>query len=135
MNQGDYGLTPWKPTSTLLSEEWAMFVEHLDQQVKDSLFAFPTYILDVRYNSKRVGDQLRDWQIPWEAVIAGYLWEVDDELIQGSGLPDTARVINCKRPPFVTHSALRGPERFIPGYSDLLSSSENHVGDEWLSSI
>ena len=96
-DEGNCGLTPWKPTPTFLPEEWVAFVEHMGRQLKDSPLLSPSYILDVRYSSKRVGDQLRDWQIPWVAVIAGYLWEIDDELIQSSGLPDSDQIIKCKR--------------------------------------
>ncbi len=120
MVEGD--LTPWKPTPTLLPAEWVAFVERTGQQVQDSPPVSPSYILDVRYNSKRVGDQLRDWQIPWVAVVAGYLWEIDDELIRGSGLPGADRVIYCKRQSTLYARAIEAEELttlLTPPYEDL----------------
>lgn len=122
MDQGDYDLTPWKPTPTLLPKEWTVFVEHLNQNVKDSSPVSSAYILDVRYNSRRVGDQLRDWHIPWEAVIAGYLWEYDEELIQDSGLPGTDVVINCIRQSTLYARSIEAedlPLLLTPPYEDL----------------
>lgn len=122
LNTASYDLTPWKPTMTPLPEKWVEFVERLDQQMKGSPQKSPIYILDVRYSAKRVGNQLREWQVPWEAVIAAYLWEYDEELIQNSGLPDTDAVTNCKRQATLYARAIEAEDLVLlltPPYEDL----------------
>src|SRR5437879_2943977 len=71
-------LTPWKPTPTQVPEEWMKLAETLAQEAKGSQHA---YVLKVKYDAQRVGDLLRSWGLPWQVVIAGYLWEYDKELI------------------------------------------------------
>lgn len=115
-------LIPWKPTPTTLPPEWIAFAEQLDHQFKGSSHVSPTYILDVRYNAKRVGNQSREWQMPWQAVIAGYLWEYDDELIQRLGPTDAEVVINCKRQATLYARAIETEDLvslLTPPYEDL----------------
>ena len=122
MDEGLQDLIPWKPTPTVLPVEWSNFVEHLDRCVKDPSSLSPTYILDERYNARLVGNQLREWCIPWEAVVAGYLWEYDDELIRNMGLTDTDAVINCKRQAALYAHAIEAedlPLLLTPPYEDL----------------
>src|SRR5437870_5567647 len=71
-------LIPWQPTLTKIPEEWMKLSEELAEEVKGSQRA---YVLKVKYNAQRVGDLLRSWGLPWQVVIAGYLWEYDKELI------------------------------------------------------
>jgi (p)ppGpp synthase/HD superfamily hydrolase len=118
----NYDLNPWKPALTPLPEEWVAFVGHLDQKLKGSSNVSPSYILDVRYNAKRVGNRLRAWQVPWQAVMAGYLWEYDKDLIQGSGLTEADAVVNCIEQAILYARAIEAedlPPLLTPPYEDL----------------
>ncbi len=84
-------LTPWAPTPTQIPENWMKLANKLAQQAKGSPHP---YVLDVKYNSQRVGDQLRSWGLPWQVVMAGYLWEYDNEQIRYDNLDDVDCVIN-----------------------------------------
>ena len=65
-------LTPWKPTPAQIPEQWLKLAQELEQEVKGSQRA---YIMKVKYDAQRVGNMLRSWGLPWQVVIAGYLWE------------------------------------------------------------
>jgi (p)ppGpp synthase/HD superfamily hydrolase len=52
-----------------------------------------TYILTARYNAQRVGDLLRSWGLPWQVVMAGYLWEYDKDGIRQANLDDVDQVL------------------------------------------
>lgn len=122
MDNGKYQLMPWKPARTPLPEEWVVFVEHLDHQLKGSPHTSPSYILDVRYDAKRVGNQLCEWQVPWPAVIAAYLWEYDEELILHSGLPEADVVVNCIKQATLYARSIEVedlPPLLTPPYEDL----------------
>ncbi len=122
MDNGNDLLIPWKPTLTPLPEEWVVFVEQLDQQLKGSPHISPNYILDVRYNAKRVGNQLRTWQASWQAIMAAYLWEYDEEVIQRSGLPEADAVVNCIKQATLYARAIETedlPPLLTPPYEDL----------------
>ncbi len=122
LDEGNGYLNPWKPELTSLPEEWVAFVEHLDQQMKGSPHISPSYILDIRYNARSVGNQLREWNIPWQAVMAGYLWEYDEGLIKYSGLPDTDVVVNCIKQATLYARAIEAedlPPLLTPPYEDL----------------
>lgn len=84
-------LTLWEPTRTSLPEEWVQFKEQLIQQSRGKPHP---YIMDTRYDAQRVGDLLRSWGLPWEVVMAGYLWEHDRETIQNSQLCEREKVIS-----------------------------------------
>ncbi len=81
----------WRPTPTVLPPNWITLVKELRQQDKSLSHA---YILDMRYNSQLVGDMLCSWGLPWQVVIAAYLWDTDVEQIQCANLPDTDRVMS-----------------------------------------
>src|SRR5947209_18047010 len=51
------------------------------------------YVLDVKYNAQRVGSLLHSWGLPWHVVMAGYLWEYDNEQIYQDNLDDVDCVI------------------------------------------
>ncbi len=122
LDNGNDHLIPWKPSLTPLPEEWVAFVEYLDQQLKGSPHISPNYILDVRYNAKRVGNQLRTWQAPWQAIMAAYLWEYDEELIQRSGLPEADVVVNCIKQATLYARSIEAedlPPLLTPPYEDL----------------
>lgn len=83
-------LAPWKPTPTQLSEDWIQLAAHLAQQAKGSPHP---YVLKVRHDAQRVGDLLRSWGLPWQVVMAGYLWEYDEEQIRSANLNDVETVL------------------------------------------
>lgn len=82
--------TVWKPASTHLPKEWVALAKKLGQQVKRSSH---TYVLKMRYDAQRVSDLLRSWGLPWEVVMAGYLWEYDQEQIRSANLDGVHKVI------------------------------------------
>ncbi len=84
-------LISWKPTPTQIPEEWMKLAETLAQETKGSQHA---YVLKVRFDAQRVGDRLRSWGLPWQVVIAGYLWEYDKELIRQAKLEGVDEVLS-----------------------------------------
>src|SRR6266487_4043549 len=84
-------LTPWKPTPTWIPEDWMKLVEKLAQEAKGTQHA---YVLKVRYDAQRVGNLLRSWGLPWQVVIAGYLWEYDKEQICQANLENVDEVLS-----------------------------------------
>ncbi len=84
-------LLPWNPTSTQLPENWVMLVHKLAQQTKRSP---RPYIMDVKYDPQRVGSLLKTWGLPWQVVIAGYLWEFDKDQIYRDNLNDADVVLS-----------------------------------------
>ncbi|MBE3560076.1 MAG: TGS domain-containing protein [Ktedonobacteraceae bacterium] len=80
----------WKPTPTSLPREWQELYKTLRQQNAPSSYI---HILDVRYNPRRTGDLLRDWGLPWQVVMAGYLWDCDKDQIRAAQLKDTEQVL------------------------------------------
>src|SRR4249920_3141667 len=112
-------LTPWKPTSTDIPESWMKLAQELEQEVKGTQRA---YILKVKYDAQRVGNMLRTWGLPWQVVIAGYLWEYEKELIVQANLDEMNEVLNhidesnlyCK---FIEDENL--PPLLTPPYRDL----------------
>ncbi len=84
-------LAPWKPTPTQIPEEWLKLAEELAQEVRGSQRA---YVLKVKYDAQRVGDFLHLWGLPWQVVMAGYLWEHDKELILQANLEGRDEVLS-----------------------------------------
>src|SRR6266566_5346413 len=84
-------LTPWKPMPTQIPEPWMKLAGELAQEAKGSPHA---YVLKVKYDAQRVGDMLRSWGLPWQVVIAGYLWEYEKELILQANLDDKDEVLS-----------------------------------------
>jgi hypothetical protein len=84
-------LIPWKPTPTQVPVEWMKLAETLAQEVKGSQRA---YVMKVKYDAQRVGDMLRSWGLPWQIVIAGYLWEHGKDLILKANLEDADTVLS-----------------------------------------
>jgi (p)ppGpp synthase/HD superfamily hydrolase/AAA+ ATPase superfamily predicted ATPase len=84
-------LTPWKPTPTQVSEEWMKLYEEFTQEAKGSQHA---YVLKVRYDAQRVGNLLRSWGLPWQVVVAGYLWEYDKEQIRQANLEHVDEILS-----------------------------------------
>jgi (p)ppGpp synthase/HD superfamily hydrolase len=83
-------LTLWKPTPTQVPAEWMKLAETLAQEVRGSQRA---YVMKVKYDAQRVGNMLRSWGLPWQVVMAGYLWEYDKEQIRKAGLCDVDQVL------------------------------------------
>lgn len=83
-------LTIWKPTPTELPQPWVELANALARQAKGKP---RPYIMEIKYDGLRVGDLLRSWGLPWDVVMAGYLWEYDRETIQRSRLRDAEKVI------------------------------------------
>ncbi|HCF84113.1 MAG TPA: hypothetical protein DEV72_02800 [Ktedonobacter sp.] len=88
--QSSQNLLPWKPTPTQLPENWVKLTHKLAQQAKSSP---RPYVMDVRHDSQRVGSLLQSWGLPWQVVIAGYLWEYDKDQIHEGNLNDVDVVI------------------------------------------
>jgi (p)ppGpp synthase/HD superfamily hydrolase len=84
------GLTPWKPMPTQIPEAWMKLAQELEQEVKGSQRA---YIMKVKYDAQRVGNMLRSWGLPWQVVIAGYLWEYEKEFIVRANLDEMNEVL------------------------------------------
>ena len=84
-------LTPWKPMPTQIPDQWTKLAEELAQEAKGSPHA---YVLKVKYDAQRVGNMLRSWGLPWQVVIAGYLWEYEKELILQANLDDKDEVLS-----------------------------------------
>src|SRR6266566_5362413 len=84
-------LTPWKPMPTQIPEQWMKLAQELEHEVKGSQRA---YIMKVKYDARRVGNMLRSWGLPWQVVIAGYLWEYEKELILQANLEDVDVVLS-----------------------------------------
>src|SRR5271157_499338 len=83
-------LTPWKPTPTQVPPGWMKLAETLAQEVKGSQRA---YVMKVKYDAQRVGNMLQSWGLPWQVVMAGYLWEYDKDLILQANLDDVDEVL------------------------------------------
>ncbi len=86
-------LRPWEPAPEPLPETWMALAARLAEQMKGSL---RTYVLGVKYNASGVGNLLRSWGLPWEVVMAGYLWEYEEgkQQIQQIDLPGAQRILN-----------------------------------------
>ena len=84
-------LTPWKPMPTQIPEAWMRLAQELEQEVKGSQ---RTYVMKVKYDAQRVGNMLRSWGLPWQVVIAGYLWEYEKELIVQANLYEMNEVLS-----------------------------------------
>src|SRR5712692_9352415 len=84
-------LIPWKPTPTQIPEDWMRLAETLAQEVKGSQRA---YVMKVKYDAQRVGNLLHSWGLPWQVVMAGYLWEYDQQQIQCAKLDDVEQVLS-----------------------------------------
>jgi (p)ppGpp synthase/HD superfamily hydrolase len=82
-------LALWEPTSTPLPAPWVQVMEQLIQQTRGKPHP---YIMDTGYDALRVGDRLRSWGLPWEVVMAGYLWECNRGEIQEYQLANTEKV-------------------------------------------
>jgi (p)ppGpp synthase/HD superfamily hydrolase/AAA+ ATPase superfamily predicted ATPase len=63
----------------------------LAQEVKGSQRA---YVMKVKYDALRVGNMLCSWGLPWQVVMAGYLWEYEKELILQANLEDVDTVLS-----------------------------------------
>src|SRR5438309_7112860 len=112
-------LTLWKPMPTQIPEQWMKLAQELEREVKGSQRA---YIMKVKYDAQRVGNMLRSWGLPWQVVIAGYLWEYEKELIVRANLDEVNEVlchidesnVYCK---YIEDENL--PPLLTPPYSDL----------------
>ena len=121
-HRDNYSQGLWKPTPTLIPDEWSSFVRKLAEQANDSLQVSPIYILDVRYNATRVGEQTCRAGLPWYVVMAGYLWEYEEETIRKSTLPDREMVINCIKQAVIYAREIEEehlPPLLTPPYDDL----------------
>jgi (p)ppGpp synthase/HD superfamily hydrolase len=87
----DLNLKPWKPIPTQPPIDWMVLAEALAEQARGLQH---TYVLRVRYDAQRVGNLLCSWGLPWQVVMAGYLWEHDEKQIRSANLPDVDQVLN-----------------------------------------
>jgi (p)ppGpp synthase/HD superfamily hydrolase len=112
-------LSPWKPMPTQIPEAWMRLAQELEQEVKGSQ---RTYVMKLKYDARRVGNMLRSWGLPWQVVIAGYLWEYEKELILQANLDEMNEVLShidesnlyCK---YIEDEQL--PHLLTPPYHDL----------------
>jgi (p)ppGpp synthase/HD superfamily hydrolase/AAA+ ATPase superfamily predicted ATPase len=112
-------LTAWRPTPTMIPERWMKLADTLAQEVKGSQRA---YVMKVKYDAQRVGNMLRSWGLPWQVVIAGYLWEYDKQSLLKVILGGKDEVLShideskiyCK---YIEDENL--PPLFTPPYRDL----------------
>jgi len=82
--------TLWRPTSAQVPEEWMSLANKLAEEAK----GFPrAYVLTARYDAQRVGDLLRSWGLPWQVVMAGYLWEYEKDWIRQAYLENVDQVL------------------------------------------
>src|SRR2546427_1785676 len=84
-------LLPWEPTPEQLPENWVNLVHKLALQAKNSP---RPYVMDVKHDSLQVGSLLHSWGLPWQVVIAGYIWEYDKEQIHLDNLNEIDDVLN-----------------------------------------
>lgn len=112
-------LTLWEPSPTSLPETWAQLTEQLIQQTKGKPHS---YIMDTKYDARRVGDRLRSWGLPWEVVMAGCLWEHDQAEIQRYQLAGTEQVLHHILHATTYLGYIRDdnlPPLLVPPYDDL----------------
>src|SRR5260221_9819787 len=83
-------LTMWSPLPTSLPQIWVEISERLARGARGKP---RPYIVEAKYDAQRVGNRLHLWGLPWDVVMAGYLWEYDREEIRSYQLSDTERVI------------------------------------------
>jgi (p)ppGpp synthase/HD superfamily hydrolase len=83
-------LTPWTPTPTQLPEEWTSLAYELARHKSSP----QRYGLKVKFNVQRVGDLLRSWGLPWQVVMAGFLWASDEKQIRSVHLQDVDQVLS-----------------------------------------
>lgn len=83
-------LTMWSPLPTSLPQIWVEISERLARGARGKP---RPYIVETKYDAQRVGNRLHLWGLPWDVVMAGYLWEYDREEIRSYQLSDTERVI------------------------------------------
>ncbi len=143
-------LTPWTPTSTLLPPAWETLAYELALHKNSP----QRYGLKVKFNAQRVGDLLRSWGLPWQVVMAGYLWASDKKQIRSTNLQAVDLVLSHITQ---TNRYLRAIERedlsllLAPPYDDLgalliavaicyqelvtiqqMSNSQPHRGKLWI---
>src|SRR5581483_3866332 len=84
-------LTLWTPTQTQLPPAWQALTSLLAHEARGPP---RQYIMNTRYDDRGVGDLLQKWGLPWTVVMAGYLWEYDEDQIRSHELPDTELVLS-----------------------------------------
>src|SRR5260221_11491400 len=83
-------LTMWSPQPSSLPQIWVEISERLARGARGKP---RPYIVETKYDAQRVGNRLHLWGLPWDVVMAGYLWEYDREEIRSYQLSDTERGI------------------------------------------
>ncbi len=112
-------LTPWKPTPTQLPQDWIHFSNTLAEQMKGM---HRTYTLNVKYDAQRVGALLQSWGLPWQVVMAGFLWEYNQEYLHLSKLHDAEQVLSHIRQAKNYYHYIQNenlPPLLTPPYADL----------------
>ncbi len=91
----DSGLAPWHPDRTVIPESWQRFKAELEQQARGTP---RLYLLEsVPYDARGVGDLLCSWGLSLPTVLAAYLLEYDDHIVQNCGLEEAEEVIRQMR--------------------------------------
>jgi len=81
----------WKPIPTQIPEGWREFAEgHLEQMYGSSR----TPVMQSTIDAQRVGDLLRSWGLPWQVVMAGYLWDCNEKQIALANRRDVYQVLS-----------------------------------------
>lgn len=86
-------ILPWKPIPTSIPREWAALLKVSMPQNPQTphIEGF-----DIKHDPQLVGERLRDWGLPLHIVLAGYLWNCDqDQLrIEARNISGNEQVIN-----------------------------------------
>jgi len=112
-------LTPWKPTPTLIPEEWMNLIDRLENE---AIGNSREYIMRVRLNACGVGDLLRSWGLPLDVVLAGYLIEYDKKPLRSTNLERVDKVLNHVSEAFRYINYIEDeklPPLLTPPYKDL----------------
>lgn len=80
----------WKPAPKPLPPCWVQFAQEQRAAMVDTLQR--QYILHVLYDAEGVKDLLHQWGLPWQVVMAGWLWECDLDSIEQAHLEDGEQI-------------------------------------------
>ncbi len=72
------GLALWKPTPQELPNAWSNLTYRLLEELRGT--PHHQFILYAKYDGYAVGKLLHKWGLDWQLVIAGYLWECDQQV-------------------------------------------------------
>jgi guanosine-3',5'-bis(diphosphate) 3'-pyrophosphohydrolase len=80
----------WKPVPKPLPPCWVQFAQEQRAAMIDTLQR--QYILHVLYDAEGVKELLHQWGLPWQVVMAGWLWECDLDSIEQAHLEEGEQI-------------------------------------------